>query len=150
MKRGYTALEYKEQGARACARCGPTSAISSDFIVGFPGESERDFEATLALVREVGFDQSFSFIYSRRPGTPAASLPGRGAARRQASSAWRGCRRSSTRRRAHQRAHGRQLPARAGGAAGEEGRARARRAHREQPLGELRRARRAASAASPM
>jgi tRNA-2-methylthio-N6-dimethylallyladenosine synthase len=49
--------------------------VSSDFIVGFPGESERDFAATLALVRDVGFDQSFSFIYSRRPGTPAASLP---------------------------------------------------------------------------
>jgi tRNA-2-methylthio-N6-dimethylallyladenosine synthase len=53
----------------------PDISISSDFIVGFPGESERDFAATLALAREVGFDQSFSFIYSRRPGTPAASLP---------------------------------------------------------------------------
>ena len=53
----------------------PDICISSDFIVGFPGESERDFTATLALVRDVGFDQSFSFIYSRRPGTPAASLP---------------------------------------------------------------------------
>jgi tRNA-2-methylthio-N6-dimethylallyladenosine synthase len=53
----------------------PDISISSDFIVGFPGESERDFQATLALAREVGFDQSFSFIYSRRPGTPAASLP---------------------------------------------------------------------------
>jgi tRNA-2-methylthio-N6-dimethylallyladenosine synthase len=53
----------------------PDISISSDFIVGFPGESERDFAATLALVREVGFDQSFSFLYSRRPGTPAASLP---------------------------------------------------------------------------
>jgi tRNA-2-methylthio-N6-dimethylallyladenosine synthase len=53
----------------------PDIAISSDFIVGFPGESERDFEATLALTREVGFDQSFSFLYSRRPGTPAAALP---------------------------------------------------------------------------
>src|SRR5256885_7776841 len=53
----------------------PAIAISSDFIVGFPGESERDFAATLALSREVGFDQSFSFLYSRRPGTPAAALP---------------------------------------------------------------------------
>jgi tRNA-2-methylthio-N6-dimethylallyladenosine synthase len=53
----------------------PDVSISSDFIVGFPGETERDFLATLALVREMGFDQSFSFIYSRRPGTPAASLP---------------------------------------------------------------------------
>jgi tRNA-2-methylthio-N6-dimethylallyladenosine synthase len=49
--------------------------VSSDFIVGFPGESERDFEATLGLIDDVGFDQSFSFLYSRRPGTPAASLP---------------------------------------------------------------------------
>ena len=74
MKRGYTALEFKEKVRRLRA-VRPDISISSDFIVGFPGESERDFEATLALVRDVGFDQSFSFIYSRRPGTPAASLP---------------------------------------------------------------------------
>jgi tRNA-2-methylthio-N6-dimethylallyladenosine synthase len=74
MKRGYTALEFKEKVRRLRA-VRPDISISSDFIVGFPGESERDFAATLALVREVGFDQSFSFIYSRRPGTPAASLP---------------------------------------------------------------------------
>jgi tRNA-2-methylthio-N6-dimethylallyladenosine synthase len=49
--------------------------VTSDFIVGFPGETERDFEATMELIADVGFDQSFSFIYSRRPGTPAASLP---------------------------------------------------------------------------
>ena len=53
----------------------PHVSISTDLIVGFPGETERDFEATLELVADVGFDQSFSFIYSRRPGTPAASLP---------------------------------------------------------------------------
>ncbi|HEV3182082.1 MAG TPA: tRNA (N6-isopentenyl adenosine(37)-C2)-methylthiotransferase MiaB [Steroidobacteraceae bacterium] len=74
MKRGYTALEFKDKVRRLRA-ARPGISISSDFIVGFPGESERDFAATLALVREVGFDQSFSFIYSRRPGTPAASLP---------------------------------------------------------------------------
>jgi tRNA-2-methylthio-N6-dimethylallyladenosine synthase len=74
MKRGYTALEFKEKVRRLRA-VRPEISISSDFIVGFPGETERDFEATLKLVREVGFDQSFSFIYSRRPGTPAASLP---------------------------------------------------------------------------
>ena len=74
MKRGYTALEFKDRVRRLRA-VRPDISISSDFIVGFPGESERDFSATLALVREVGFDQSFSFIYSRRPGTPAASLP---------------------------------------------------------------------------
>src|SRR5215469_13650715 len=74
MKRGYTALEFKDKVRRLRA-ARPDICISSDFIVGFPGESERDFAATLELVREVGFDQSFSFIYSRRPGTPAASLP---------------------------------------------------------------------------
>ncbi|HEV2285533.1 MAG TPA: tRNA (N6-isopentenyl adenosine(37)-C2)-methylthiotransferase MiaB [Steroidobacteraceae bacterium] len=74
MKRGYTALEFKDKVRRLRA-VRPGISISSDFIVGFPGESERDFEATLALAREVGFDQSFSFLYSRRPGTPAAALP---------------------------------------------------------------------------
>ena len=74
MKRGYTALEFKDKVRRLRA-VRPDICISTDFIVGFPGETERDFEATLALTREVGFDQSFSFLYSRRPGTPAASLP---------------------------------------------------------------------------
>jgi tRNA-2-methylthio-N6-dimethylallyladenosine synthase len=74
MKRGYTTLEFKDKVRRLRA-ARPDISISSDFIVGFPGEGERDFEATLALVREVGFDQSFSFLYSRRPGTPAAALP---------------------------------------------------------------------------
>ena len=74
MKRGYTAIEFKDK-VRKLRAVRPDICISSDFIVGFPGESERDFEATLTLVREVGFDQSFSFLYSRRPGTPAASLP---------------------------------------------------------------------------
>ena len=74
MKRGYTSLEFKDKVRRLRA-VRPDISISSDIIVGFPGEGERDFEATLALVRDVGFDQSFSFLYSRRPGTPAASLP---------------------------------------------------------------------------
>jgi tRNA-2-methylthio-N6-dimethylallyladenosine synthase len=74
MKRGYTALEFKDKVRRLRA-VRPDIAISSDFIVGFPGESERDFDATLALARDVGCDQSFSFLYSRRPGTPAAALP---------------------------------------------------------------------------
>jgi tRNA-2-methylthio-N6-dimethylallyladenosine synthase len=73
MKRGYTALEYKQK-IRRLRSARPGIAITSDFIVGFPGESDRDFEATLDLIAEVGFDQSFSFIYSRRPGTPAAAL----------------------------------------------------------------------------
>ena len=74
MKRGYTALEFKER-IRRLRSVRPGIAVTSDFIVGFPGETERDFEATLRLVRELDIDQSFSFIYSRRPGTPAASLP---------------------------------------------------------------------------
>ena len=74
MKRGHTVLEYKQKIRRLRA-VRPDICISTDIIVGFPGEAEADFEATLQLVREVGFDQSFSFVYSRRPGTPAASLP---------------------------------------------------------------------------
>ncbi len=74
MKRGYTAIEFKDK-IRKLRAVRPDICISSDFIVGFPGESERDFAATLALVRDVGLDQSFAFVYSRRPGTPAASLP---------------------------------------------------------------------------
>ncbi len=74
MKRGYTALEFKEKLRRLRA-VRPTIAVSTDIIVGFPGETERDFQATLKLVRDANFDQSFSFIYSQRPGTPAASLP---------------------------------------------------------------------------
>jgi tRNA-2-methylthio-N6-dimethylallyladenosine synthase len=74
MKRGYTVLEYKAIVRRVRAAC-PAISISSDFIVGFPGESDADFEATMKLIEEIGFDASFSFIYSRRPGTPAAALP---------------------------------------------------------------------------
>jgi tRNA-2-methylthio-N6-dimethylallyladenosine synthase len=73
MKRGYTVLEFKQK-VRELRAARPDITLSSDFIVGFPGETERDFERTLALIEEVGFDQSFSFIYSRRPGTPAATL----------------------------------------------------------------------------
>jgi tRNA-2-methylthio-N6-dimethylallyladenosine synthase len=74
MKRGYTSLEFKDKLRRLRA-VRPGISVSSDFIVGFPGETERDFEATLRLVADLGIDQSFSFLYSRRPGTPAASLP---------------------------------------------------------------------------
>ena len=74
MKRGYTALEFKQKIRRLRA-VRPDISISSDFIVGFPGETEADFEKTMKLIEDVGFDQSFSFIYSRRPGTPAADLP---------------------------------------------------------------------------
>ncbi len=74
MKRGHTALEYKAKIRKLLANR-PDMTISSDFIVGFPGETDADFEATMKLIEEVGFDHSFSFIYSPRPGTPAASLP---------------------------------------------------------------------------
>ena len=74
MKRGHTALEYRAK-IRALRGARPDILVSSDFIVGFPGETEEDFAATLALVDAIGFDQSFSFIYSRRPGTPAADYP---------------------------------------------------------------------------
>jgi tRNA-2-methylthio-N6-dimethylallyladenosine synthase len=74
MKRGHTILEYKQK-LRRLREARPGISVSTDLIVGFPGETERDFAATLDLVAEVGFDQSFSFIYSRRPGTPAAALP---------------------------------------------------------------------------
>ena len=73
MKRGYTTLEYKSIVRRLRAAC-PGISISSDFIVGFPGETAQDFEATMKLVEEVGFDDSFSFVYSPRPGTPAAEF----------------------------------------------------------------------------
>jgi len=74
MGRGYTALEYKAR-VRKLREVRPDISLSTDFIIGFPGETERDFEATMTLIEELGFDQSFSFLYSRRPGTPAASLP---------------------------------------------------------------------------
>lgn len=73
MKRGYTTLEFKSK-IRALRKVRPSIAISSDFIIGFPGETEADFQATLTLIESIGFDNSFSFIYSRRPGTPAAEL----------------------------------------------------------------------------
>jgi tRNA-2-methylthio-N6-dimethylallyladenosine synthase len=74
MKRGHTALEYKAK-IRKLRAVRPDISISSDFIVGFPGETEADFEATMTMIQEIGFDQSFSFIYSKRPGTPASNYP---------------------------------------------------------------------------
>ena len=73
MKRGYTALEFKQK-IRKLRRVRPDICVSTDFIVGFPGETDMDFEQTMKLIDDIGFDQSYSFIYSRRPGTPAASL----------------------------------------------------------------------------
>ena len=74
MRRGYTAPEYKQK-IRQLREVRPGISVSSDFIVGFPGETDADFEATMNLIAAVGFDQSFSFIYSPRPGTPAADFP---------------------------------------------------------------------------
>ncbi|WP_198266059.1 tRNA (N6-isopentenyl adenosine(37)-C2)-methylthiotransferase MiaB [sulfur-oxidizing endosymbiont of Gigantopelta aegis] len=74
MKRGHTALEYKSK-IRRIREARPDIYISSDFIIGFPGETEADFQATMKLIDDVRFDQSFSFIYSPRPGTPASALP---------------------------------------------------------------------------
>jgi tRNA-2-methylthio-N6-dimethylallyladenosine synthase len=74
MKRGYTVLEYKSI-IRKLRSVRPDISLTSDFIIGFPGETEADFNATMELIEEVGFDDSFSFIYSQRPGTPATELP---------------------------------------------------------------------------
>jgi tRNA-2-methylthio-N6-dimethylallyladenosine synthase len=74
MKRGHTVLEYKQK-LRKLRAVRPDICISTDIIVGFPGETDQDFMATMNLIADVGFDQSFSFLYSRRPGTPAAALP---------------------------------------------------------------------------
>ena len=73
MKRGHTTIEYKQK-IRKLREARPDISISSDFIVGFPGETDADFEATMNLIADIGFDQSFSFIYSARPGTPAAGF----------------------------------------------------------------------------
>ena len=73
MKRNHTVLEYKQK-LRKLMLARPGISISSDFIVGFPGETERDFEATLKLIEDIGFDTSYSFVFSKRPGTPAANL----------------------------------------------------------------------------
>jgi tRNA-2-methylthio-N6-dimethylallyladenosine synthase len=74
MKRNYTSLQFKSI-IRKLRATNPELTFTSDFIVGFPGESEADFEATVKLMQDVGFDASFSFLYSPRPGTPAAFLP---------------------------------------------------------------------------
>ena len=73
MKRGYTAIEYKST-IRKLRAVRPQLSLSSDFIVGFPGETEEDHQKTLKLIEDVGFDASFSFVFSPRPGTPAANL----------------------------------------------------------------------------
>jgi tRNA-2-methylthio-N6-dimethylallyladenosine synthase len=73
MKRGHTVLEYKDK-IRRLREVRPTISMSSDFIIGFPDESDADFQGTVDLINDIGFDHSFSFIYSQRPGTPAAAF----------------------------------------------------------------------------
>ena len=73
MKRGHMAIEYKSK-IRKLRKIRPDISISSDFIIGFPGENDQDFEDTMTLINDIGFDKSFSFIYSARPGTPAGSF----------------------------------------------------------------------------
>jgi tRNA-2-methylthio-N6-dimethylallyladenosine synthase len=74
MKRGHSAIEYKHK-INKLRKIRPDISLSSDFIIGFPGETDADFEATMKLIEDIGFDTSFSFIYSQRPGTPAAFMP---------------------------------------------------------------------------
>ena len=74
MKRGHSAYDYKQKIKRL-RQIRPDISLSSDFIIGFPGETEADFNHTMQLIEDIGFDQSYSFIYSRRPGTPASELP---------------------------------------------------------------------------
>ena len=73
MKRGHSAFEYKQK-IRKLREIRPDISLSSDFIIGFPGETDQDFEYTMKLIEDIGFDHSYSFIYSRRPGTPAAEI----------------------------------------------------------------------------
>jgi tRNA-2-methylthio-N6-dimethylallyladenosine synthase len=73
MKRGHMAMEYKSK-IRRLLETRPGITVSSDFIIGFPGETDADFEQTMQLIEDIGFDHSYSFVYSARPGTPAASL----------------------------------------------------------------------------
>ena len=106
MKRGYTALEYKSI-IRKLRAIRPDLCLSSDFIVGFPGETEREFEQTLKLVKDIAFDLSFVFIYSPRPGTPAANLARRHAARKKSTPPRSFERSHRSRNRAHQPNHDR-------------------------------------------
>ncbi len=140
MKRGYTVLEYKSIVRRLRA-VRPGISISSDFIVGFPGETEAEFEATMRLVDEVEFDHSFSFVYSPRPGTPAANLSDATARELKLERLQRLQERLERQAQCHQRRDGRHASARAGRGRFEERSRRACRPHRQQPRGQLPRAR---------
>ena len=144
MKRGYTALEYRSI-VRRLRQARPRISLSSDFIVGFPGETEADFAATQKLAADAGFDASFSFLYSPRPGTPAAGLADDASAGREVRPA--AAPPAATRRAGErdQRGHGRHGRAGPGRRPVEEKPGRARRPHRQQPRGELSGQRRAPS-----
>ena len=115
MKRGHTALEYKAEDPQA-ARGRPDISISSDFIVGFPGETDADFEATMKLIEDVGFDQSFSFIYSAAPGHARRPTCPTTPPRRKSTRACSACRpRSTSNAAAISRGDGRHRAAGAGG-----------------------------------
>ena len=138
MKRGYTALEYKSIVRRLrAARSG--LSLTSDFIVGFPGETDADFERTMALVAEVGFDGAFTFAYSPRPGTPAAELPDQvpPAVKQARLERLHGAARCAIPR--VQRRDGRHAAARARDRPRRQGSARAAGAHGEQPRRQFRR-----------
>ena len=130
MKRGYTAMEYKSI-IRRLRTVRPDICISSDFIIGFPGETDQDFEATMKLITDIGFDDSYSFVYSRRPGThaagdktgPPAAPPGG----------------HRSRRAPHQPEHAGRAAARSGHRSVEKGRRRPCSAHRQQPRGQFHR-----------
>jgi tRNA-2-methylthio-N6-dimethylallyladenosine synthase len=138
MKRGHTVLEFKSI-VRKLREQRPDLCLSSDFIVGFPGETEADFEATMKLIEELDFDASFSFIYSKRPGTPAVGLSGRRQRRAEdaALDAAAGADRGAGA--AGEPGHGRHRAARAGRRPRQEECRRTRRPHRQQPHRQLRR-----------
>jgi tRNA-2-methylthio-N6-dimethylallyladenosine synthase len=141
MKRGYTALEYKST-VRKLRAARPGLSLSTDFIVGFPGETDDDFERTMKLVADVGFDGAYSFLYSPRPGTPGRGASRPGAARRRAGALERLQAGIDAQYRAASEAMigSRQ---RCSSPAAPPGRARARRAHRQQPCRQFRRRSRA-------
>jgi tRNA-2-methylthio-N6-dimethylallyladenosine synthase len=139
MKRGHTVAEYREK-IRALRAVRPDISISTDLIVGFPGETEADFAATMQLIEAIGFDQSFSFVYSPRPGTPAAALADPGVRRRKAAPARRTAGKDHRACAVDQPRHDRQRAARAGRAALAQESAAACRQDQQQPLGEFRRA----------
>jgi tRNA-2-methylthio-N6-dimethylallyladenosine synthase len=137
MKRGYTALEYKSL-VRKLRAARPDLSLSSDFIVGFPGETDDDFEKTMKLIDDVGFDASFSFLYSARPGTPAAELADETPQAVKLERLLRLQKRIDELAQAVSAGHGRHRAARAGRRRIEKGPRRTGRAHRQQPRRQFR------------